>query len=159
MADDGFIVKIHGLEDAAAELRALPAKLRKRAIMNSLRAAGRVIRDEARRLTPVIAVPVRRKGRLIRKPGTVRQALSVRTSKASTRAGNLGVFVNVRPAKGANKGKYNPFDPFYWRFIKVAGRTLSFLRGAAGRLGQAKEKFEATLGPQIQRLNRKGAQP
>ena len=159
MADEfGFVVKVSGVEDAAAELRALTPKLRKRAILNALRAGARVVREEVRRLTPVLAVPVRRKGRLIRKPGTVRQAVSVRTSKTSARAGNLGVFVNVRPAKGGNVGKFNPFDPFYWRFL-LRGRFGAALRGGAGKLIEAKAKIEATHGPAIERLNRKGAQP
>lgn len=159
MADDSFKVTVHGVEEAAAELRALVPKLRKRALMNSLRAAGRVVRDEVRRATPVLMLPVYRKGRLIRKPGTVRRAVSVRTSKVSARAGDLGVFVNVRPAKGANKGAHNPFDPFYWRFLPVLRSGGRALQAGVGKLRDALAKFEATLGPQIQKLNNKGAQP
>jgi hypothetical protein len=36
-----------------------------------------------------------------RKPNTVKQAIRVRTSKADRRAGDVGVFVNVRPARAA----------------------------------------------------------
>jgi hypothetical protein len=160
MAGDGISVTVRGLDDISRELRALPAKLRKRAIMNSLRAGARIIRDEIRRGTPVLSVPIFRKGRLIRKPGTVRQNVTVRTSRLSARSGNLGVFVNVRPAKGANRGINNPFDPFYWRFlVGMTGKFRAAIRAGGARLPQALAKIEATLGPQIQKLNRKGAQP
>ncbi|MBY0467608.1 MAG: HK97 gp10 family phage protein [Burkholderiaceae bacterium] len=123
MADDGVFIKLQGVDEAIAQLRALPDKLRKRAILNALRAGGRVFRDEARRLTPVLQVPVRRKGGgVIRKPGTVRKAINVRTSKIARRGGDLGVFVNVRPAKGAAKGANRPDDPFYWRWLEF-GRS------------------------------------
>lgn len=165
MADDFFNVKLTGLEQCAAELRALPGKLRKRAIMNALRAGGRVVRDEARNTPGLVAsVPVRRKGRLIRQPGTVRKAISVRTSKQATREGNLGVFINVKPAKGFNRGKYNPFDPFYWKWLEKGrkGRpmpVIAFLKHGAGRLSQALTKITESLGPAIQKFNQKGAQP
>lgn len=154
-----FQVKVLGVEDAARELRALPAKLRKRAILNALRAGARAVRAEVRSATPVLSVPIYRKGRLIRKPGTVRQAVSVRTSKAAARAGNLGVFVNVKPAKGANRGMHNPFDPFYWRFLAAFKRDGTALQAGKAALGKALEIFQAKLGPAIQRLNSKGAQP
>jgi HK97 gp10 family phage protein len=160
MAGDVFEVKVRGVEDVVAELRALVPKLRKRAIMNALRAGARVVRDDARRLAPVAFVPVRRRGAVIRMPGTVRKAISVRTSKQATRAGDLGVFVNVKPAKGALRG--SPRDPFYWRFLEfgtVRMRAHRFLQGAASGLLKAKAVIENTLGPQIQKLNQKGVQP
>jgi hypothetical protein len=149
-----FSAKVIGIEDAAAELRALPPKLRKRAIMNALRAAGRLIRQEVRAATPVLQIPVRRKGRLIRQPGTVRKAVSVRTSRLSAQAGDLGVFINVKPAKGLNKGRYNPFDPFYWKFLPAFKRGGVALQAGAGKLREALAKFEATLKPAIEKLNR-----
>lgn len=162
MADEAFFVRVSGVEDIKAELRALPPKLRKRALVNALRAAGRVFRDEARRLTPVIAVPVFRKGQKIRNPGTVRKAISVRTSKIVRRRGDLGVFVNVRPLKKGQRGANNPADPFYWRWLEFgkqgyAGRR--FLQQAARKAGEALRKFESVLGPAVQKLNSKGAQP
>lgn len=162
MAGEQFFVKVSGVEDIKAELRALPPKLRKRALMNSLRAAGRVFRDEARRLTPRLAVPVFRKGVKIREPGTVRKAISVRTSKVIRRRGDLGVFVNVRPLKKGQRGANNPNDPFYWRWLNFGRQGkegVRFLEQAAKKAGEALRKFETTLGPLVQRLNRKGAQP
>lgn len=153
---------VSGLNDVNQELRALPAKLRKRALLNALRAAGRVFRDEARRLTPVATVPVRRKGVVIRQPGTVRKAISVRQSKASRRRGDLGVFVNIKPAKRGQRGAYSPTDPFYWRWLEFGARGrpgAGMLQKAAAKASQAVAKFGQSLGPAVQRLNRKGAQP
>lgn len=155
-------VEVKGLQDVNQALRDLPPKLRKRALLNALRAAGRVFRNEARRLTPVAAVPVRNYGMTIRRPGTVRDAISVRTSKQSRRRGDLGVFVNVRPAKKGARGRYSPSDPFYWRWLEFGARGrpgAQMLQRAAARASQAVQQFGRVLGPQVQKLNRKGAQP
>jgi HK97 gp10 family phage protein len=163
MAGDGFKVEVRGLADVQQALRDLAPKLRKRAILNALRASGRVFRDEARRLTPVLAVPVYRANGMVRRaPGTVRKAISVRTSKASRRKGDLGVFVNVKPAKGALRGANKPFDPFYWRWLEFGARGrpgVGMLQKAASKAGEAVRRFGESLGPQVQRLNKKDAQP
>lgn len=159
MADD-VSLQITGLRDVAAALRSLAPRLRKRAILNALRAGGRVFRDEARRLTPSLAVPVRRRGRVVRKPGTVRRALSVRTSKSAAAGGNLGVFVNVRPAKRGQRGTYNPDDPFYWRWLefgRVGRAPVRMLQRAAGRASVALQRITTQLLVAVQKLNRPGA--
>lgn len=161
MAGDIF-VKVSGVEDVKRALRELPPKLRKRALLNALRAGARVFRDEARRLTPVASVPVRRKGVVIRQPGTVRKAITVRTSKLARRNGDLGVYVNVRPAKGGKRGKYSPTDPFYWRWLEFGARGRAgaqMLQRSVAKASQAVIKFGQILGPQVQKLNQKGAQP
>lgn len=179
MAGD-VTVKIQGLDELKALLQGLPAKLRRRALRNALAAGARIVRDAARQRTPVINAgsPAVAKGH--RKPGTVRDAIVVRTSKQATKAGDVGVFVNVRPAKGAKfrtttrsvlgiakikqrhvvratqRGAKSPKDPFYWRFLEFGtkrSREFSFLRPAAAKLSAALEKFKAVLGPQIAKLN------
>lgn len=162
MADDLFFARVAGVQDVTAELRALPPKLRKRALTNALRAAGRVFRDEARRLTPRLVVPVFRKGAKIREPGTVQRALSVRTSKIIRRRGDLGVFVNVRPLKRGQQGANNPKDPFYWRWLNFGKRGYAgrqFLQQAARKAGEALRRFESTLGPLARKLNTPKAPP
>ncbi len=159
MAGSASVVRINGIEQAVAALRTLPDRLRKRALRNALAAGGRVIRDAARRGAPVLspADPAVLSG--WRKPGTLRRALSVRTSKAARRGGDLGVFVNVRPAKKGNRGAKSPTDPFYWRFVEFGtrrSRPQPFLRPAAAQLGQALHKFEAPLGRQVRKRNVKG---
>lgn len=178
MAGD-FDVRITGIEEAKAALLGIPNKLRRRALLNALKAGGRIVRDAARQGAPVLSVaaPAVQKGH--RTPGLLRKALSVRTSKASRAQGDVGVFINVRPAPGAKykaanrrvlgvkikgrklvraskRGAKSPVDPYYWRFVEFGtkrARAFSFLRPAASRLAQALDVFKAMLGPQIQRLN------
>ena len=192
---------VDGIPDMRAALSGLVPKLKIRAVRTSLAAGARVVRDTARRAAPVLSPssPAVRSG--IRKPGTVRNAISVRTSKLSRRAGNVGVFVNVKPAQGAvyrkgravrasQRGAKSPNDPYYWRWLEFgraarsaqaarqrirrgagargvrARRALRavgamagahFLAAGAARLPQALQVFIAKLGPQIERLAKKGA--
>lgn len=194
----GIDVRIRGLDDLKAQLRALPDKLRRGALRNALAAGARIVRDEARRNAPVLRQPDPR-----RKAGTVRDAINVRTSKQARADGNVGVFVNVKPLKArqvrafkakGGKAANNPNDPFYWRWLEFgregragtvgqASRSLlrggsvryargrkarrgvsplpaiRFLQRAAGRLGDALRKFEQVLGPVIQKMNNRNAQP
>lgn len=184
MTTDGIQANVRGIPELKAALLSIPDKLRVRALRNALAAGARVVQKEARRLTPVLKLTTRsgqrayRKG--LRKPGTVQKAISVRTSKAAKRAGNVGVFVNVRPAKGLARGAKSPRDPFYWRWIdngwNPAGRDRSaagkrerrrknvqgapkrkpgvfFIRGAAQKLDAALQVFLQKIGPLIQKLN------
>lgn len=139
--------KVQGLPDFKRELLALPEKLRKRALRNALAAAARVVRNEARLKAPVLAAPILRAGKLYRKPGTLRDAIVVRTSKRDRREGNVGVFVNVRPAKGAvfrngvqvqekQRGANSPNDPFYWRWLEF---------GRKGRPGEPERQRVARV--------------
>lgn len=183
MAGD-FQVSIEGLDELKAALLALPNKLRRRALTNALKAGARLVQARARSRTPVLDIgnpasaAALRRG--VRGVGTVRKAISVRSSKQSRREGNVGVFVNVRPAKSGRRGTYSPSDPFYWRWLnfgrkaatrrfKLAGRRRSsgikrrsqtgayagarFLEAGAAVLMDALNKFKAVLGPQIARLN------
>lgn len=179
MADD-LTVRIEGLEAAKAALKEIPTKLRRRALRNALAAGARIVRDAARQAAPVISASAPAVVKGYRKPGTVRDALVVRTSKQASRAGDVGVFVNVRPAKGAKykttatkgllggktrtrklvrasqRGAKVPTDPYYWRWLEFGtkhARPFPFLKRASEALGQALEAFKAALGPQIARLN------
>ena len=183
MAGDGVFAKVEGLPDLRAELQGLPAKLKVRALRNALAAGAREVQKAARAATPVISAsdPMVRKG--YRKPGTVRQAIRVRTSKRDRREGNVGVFVNVRPAAGAKyktrtatalggllkardrvmvkasqRGAKSPNDPYFWRFIefgtKTGTRAYGFLQKGADALPRALEVFVKKIGPAIQKLNR-----
>ena len=124
---------IKGLDELKKALRALPDKLRRQALRNALAAGGRVVRDEAKALAPVLQKPIVRKatGKTLRKPGTLRDAIRVRTSKQARKAGNVGVFVNVQPPtkKSGKRGADSPDDPYYWRWLEF-GRS-----GRGGRSG------------------------
>lgn len=178
-------LQVKNLDEVMTALRGLPDKLRKGVLRNALAAGARIVRDDAKRRAPVLRPgdPAQAAGR--RKPGTVRDAIRVRTSKRDRRAGNVGVFVNVRPLtktqirrfrnSTGRMGKDNPDDPFYWQWLEF-GRTarpaaqggarrlrravgaiapMRFLQNASTRLGDALRKIEQVLGPQIQRMNNK----
>lgn len=174
---------VTGLPDLKAALAGIAPKLRVRALANALRAGAREVQKAARSKAPVInsTAPAVRKG--YRKPGTVRQAISVRTSKIARRRGDVGVFVNVRPAKGGKRGSKSPHDPYYWRWVEFGTQPHSkgsrssylssgklrtrrhkvstgstpafrFLQYGATRLSAALAIFRQTIGPAIAKLNK-----
>ena len=156
---------IEGLDDAVHALRGLPDKLRRRALRTALAAGARLVRDDARRRAPVLDSALR--ATPFRKPGTVRDAISVRTSKQARARGDVGVFVNVRPLKrgavrafkaaSGLRANRNRNDPVYWRFLEFGTRFMSarpFLQPATQRLGDALRVFGQRIGPVIQRLNK-----
>jgi HK97 gp10 family phage protein len=174
-------VKVEGLERFKAQLANLTVQLRRRVLGNALRAGAREIRDTAKRNAPVLSG--RNLSAPYRKPGTVRDAIRVRTSKTARKAGDVGVFVNVKPLPGnkyktvtrggtlrapikgyqlvkkTERGAHNPNDPFYWRFLEFGTRNMaarSFLRKAADRLPQALAIFEDTLAKWINKVDRTG---
>lgn len=179
-------VKVSGVPDVKELLSALPTKLRRQALRNALAAGARLVRDAAKAQAPVLSLGAAREAPY-RKPGTLRQAIAVRTSKVARRAGDVGVFVNVRPAKGAKRGAKSKDDPFYWRWLefgwtpatgprrsgpgasagarrRAVRRTSGapaipgrgFLQAGAQRLQQALQVFADKIGPQIERLAKKG---
>lgn len=162
MADD-FQVRLEGVEELKAALRGLPEKLRKRVLLGALRKAARAISTEAKAQAPVLKVAKRG-----RTPGTVRKRISVRASKFARQAGDVGVFVGVKPLRGgADARRYgkasakNPNDPFYWRFHEFGTKKMvakPFLTPAASNKGDAAiATFLREVVPQIQKLNRKGS--
>jgi HK97 gp10 family phage protein len=186
MAD--FQATVRGIPELRAELMAIPAKLRKRALRNALAAGARLVQATARLRAPVLKLSTYsgasafRRG--VRKPGTLRKAISVRTSKISSRRGDVGVFVNVRPAKGdtfktvrssflgiktktrvrvkrGKRGAQSPNDPYYWRFLEFGTKKMTarpFLGPAAKSKGEeAVRMFLRESLPAIEKLNRKGA--
>lgn len=137
-------VELRGADQLRDALLQLPDQLRRRVLRKAVRSAGNAIAKAARSM----AKPDLKKATKYRKPGTVRRAISVRTSKVDRRSGDVGVFVNVRPigrsvARVAKLGKMsakNPNDPFYWRFLEFGTKKMSkrpFLKPAAERVGEA----------------------
>lgn len=146
-------LQVRGLGELKAALAGIVPKLRKRALRNALAAAARPIRDAARARVPVLSSTAKAP---FRTPGTVRKAITVRTSKVARRAGNVGVFVNVRPAKAGQRGAKSKTDPFYWRWLEFGSKKLrafGFLKAAAAGLDNSLQIFKRELGPQIKKLN------
>lgn len=126
--------QLQGADDAIAELRSLPDKMRRQILRTSLAAGGRLVRDAAKARAPVLQGRDRR-----RKPGTVRDAIKLRTSKRDRKAGDVGVFVNVRPAAGAAKGAGSRDDPYYWRWIEF-GRSAGMTRRKISGSGSGRQR-------------------
>lgn len=177
------VERMNGVDDLVAKLKALPKALRARVLRNALSAGARPIRQEAKRLAPVLSLQ-NAKDAPFRKPGTVRDAISVRTSKVARNEGNVGVFVNVRPAKGATyrteilrsrllgvkvkrrtlrrvsqRGANSRNDPFYWRWLEFGTKKMAarpFLQPAANKLPQALKIFNTEVLRWISKVNQRG---
>lgn len=144
---------VHGLAEYKAALMALPDKLARRVLRNALAAGARQVRDDAKARAPVLSAPSQR-----RRPGTLRDAIKVRTSKRDARAGNVGVFINVKPAKGGRRGAKSPVDPYYWRWVEFGTRKMAarpFLSAASGRLGSIAPTIVSKISSGVARLNHK----
>lgn len=170
---DGFEVKLTGIDELNKALADATKQIRTKAVRSALRKAANVIRDEAKRNAPVLSVPTKR-----RKPGTVRDAIVVRFSKLARKDGNEGVFIGVKPAKGAKykkvgklfgisirakvrnskRGADSPDDPYYWRFLEFGTKKMSarkFMTNAADKGNEAIKVFMDSVIPQIEKLNAK----
>ena len=151
-------VKIEGFDDLARKLRELAPAMRKKVLRNALAAGARLVRDEAKRGAPVLALSGATKAPY-RQPATVKQAIRVRTSKAARKSGDVGVFVNVKPAKGAARGAKSKTDPYYWRFLEFGTKKMSaraFLQPAANKLGDAYKVFQTQVVRWIEKVNSTG---
>ncbi len=162
----GEMVNVQGLDRLKAKFAQIPRAMRAKVLRQGLVLGARIVRDDAKRNAPLLSgarkAPYRTRG-------TVRDAIAVRTSKVARRAGNVGVFVNVKPLPGnkyktttvkglfggtarqhtlikrSTRGATNPKDPFYWRWLELGTRKMaarSFLKPAAGKLGAALTAFE-----------------
>jgi HK97 gp10 family phage protein len=169
--------ELKGFDALAAKLRAITPALRKSVLRNALAAGARVVRDDARANAPELA-----QASPYRTPGLLKQQLVVRTSKVARLAGDVGVFVNVRPAKGAKfrttttrvlglkvksrrlvrasqRGAYSKTDPFYWRFVNFGTAKMTkrpFLSDAERELPQAKTIFQSALAKWVDKVNASG---
>ena len=179
-------VTVHGMQAFRLQLAELPERMRKGVMRRLMRDAMVVVREDARRAVPVLSQPVLDgAGRPKRLPGTVRRAVSVRTSTVEDRSGNVGGFVNVRPLKGnvyrgrgpgrvlvrkSQRGADNPRDPYYWRWLEFgtkvrktrAGKNLGavrpyrFLQQAADKLREAAARFEKGMAAWVAKTNQSG---
>lgn len=153
--DDNVSVKITGLDDLKQVLSEIPKQLRKKFLLQALRKAARVPLQEGRKEVPVMSSQDAMKAPF-RTPGLVRKKLSVRLSKESRKAGNVGVFINVRPAKAGLRGAKSKQDPFYWKFVNFGTKKMpkrDFMSKAADALPMALEVFKAEIAPVIQWWN------
>lgn len=161
---DNVTARIEGLDDLKRVLDELPKQLRKKVVLGALRKAARVPLQAARQVVPVMSSATAAAAPY-RTPGLLKRRLMVRASKSSGRAGNVGVFINVKPLKSAairgfkrigGKSSQNPVDPFYWRFVNFGTKKMpkrDFMSKAVEALPQALEVFKAQIVPVIQWWN------
>lgn len=152
-------VSLAGIDELKRAMADASKQIRTKAVRNALRKGARMIANEAKASAPVLVVPTP-----TRKVGTVKRAIAVRASKFARQAGNEGVFVGVRPLRGARQktlgraGAKNPNDPFYWRFLEFGTKKMTarpFLSPAARKGEQVVRSIIDDIVPQIQRLNTK----
>lgn len=159
MAADGVKATLVGLPDLRATLLSIPNTMRKKVLRKALREGAVLIRTAARATAPTLQRPTP-----YRTKGLLRRAISIRASKVSTRAGAVGVFINVRPAKKGQRGAKSNKDPFYWRWInfgwkhaKVRRNGWRFLESGGKQLGSALVKITGYLSARVQAMNNLGA--
>ena len=148
--------QLHGFDDLIAKLRAIAPALRKKALRNALAAGARLVRDDAKRQVPVLSATMKTP---YRTPGLLKKSIAVRTSKVARRAGDVGVFVNVRPAKAGQRGAKSKTDPFYWRFVEFGTakmRARPFLQEGAKKLPEALGVFKTAIGKWFAKTNATG---
>lgn len=157
---DGIEVTLEGIDDMARRLRDVPIALRKKVLLRALRKGAQIISRDAKAGAPVLKKPAP-----FRKPGTVKKAISVRTSKVARKSGDIGVFVGVKPLRGARQkklgraGAKNPNDPYYWRFLEFdtrRGPGKKFLTHAASnKASAALDAAIAEVAPAIEKMDRR----
>lgn len=132
MADE---INILGLKEIKATLEKLPARLGEKVVRAALRAGAQVMRKDAQSRAPVLQKP-----KYGRKPGTVKNAITIRRSKRDKFGVYLGVkglsAKKIKDFKGGKvnkKSAYNPDDPWYWVFLEFGTANMPahpFLRPA-----------------------------
>lgn len=146
-------VEVKGLAELKRKFESIPKALRRRVLRNALAEGARLVRDEAKRNAPVLQNIAKAP---YRKPGTVKNAIKVRTSKLDRRAGNVGVFVNVKPAAQGQRGAKNPNDPYYWRWLEFGTSKMHaqpYLQPAAQKLPAALTAFESNIARWITKID------
>lgn len=173
MADETR-VKVQGAADLAAAMRDLVPNMRRGPALRALRAGAEPVLERAIAETPTLTTPVIRNGKVIRKPGTLRRALRIRTSKDTAKTGDVGVFVNIKPLEReairafkndtGRRSSENPDDPFYWRFVHFATKKNKnpkpFLTRAGAVLqSESLRLVTEALVAYFDRLNKRAAKP
>lgn len=140
-----IVARVQGLAELQQALAGVVPRLRDKVLLAALKRGARRVQAGARAKTPRLAADHPSVALGYRKPGLLRRKISVRPSKLEKRAGNVGVFVNVRPAPGAKyqtvkrvgilgssqrmlvraskRGARSPDDPYYWRWVNWSHRT------------------------------------
>jgi len=149
-------VKVHGLSDLAAVLKALPPEVASKnggPLKTALRAAAVVIQDDAKARAPVDVGVLRDAINVVRdpRPSGVTERYVVKVTRARK------VQRIIRTAKG-NIGSRGAF---YWQFLEFGTKFITarpFMRPAFdSQAGNALDRFKAILAAGIKRAAAKVA--
>lgn len=168
---DGVNLKVDGLEPLKAELAKLAPEMRKGPARTALRAAMKPVLDIAYAQTHILPRNIFKRGKMIRRAGTLRRALKIRSSRDVNKTGDVGVFVNYKPLKRSaiqafkeatgRRAADNPDDPFYWRWTVFATRrnknpTRALQKGGSQLQSASLPILVEKLKAYFDRLNSKG---
>lgn len=163
-------IKFGGAEDLKKALEELAPEMRRGPGRRALVKGAEPVLAKAIAEAPELSRDVYKRGKMIRRKGTLKRALKIRSSKDVNKTGDVGVFVNIKPLnKGAivdfkaatgRRAADNPDDPFYWRFREFATRRNKnperFLRKAGAILqGTALPLITGYLKAYFDRINKK----
>lgn len=136
-------LKVTGLDEIKRELEAMAGRMQTNILRSAVRAASQPVRDEARARAPVLKKPDPR-----RKPGTLKQSITVRSPRIKGRlvVGGIRTLSNKQAkavAKwktGGRKGADNPDDPYYAAWVEYGTakmRARPFMRPALSTRAQS----------------------
>jgi len=114
MADNVELKGLDGLENA---LKSLEKKMRTKEVSAMLIKGAEAVKAEIKKNAPVMRGGAKKNKTKTRTAGLIKRRVSIRRSNIDKKEGNIGVFVNVKPAKKENRGAKSRLDPFYWSFI------------------------------------------
>jgi HK97 gp10 family phage protein len=120
MADE---IEVKGLKEVQKALYAYSQKLGDKVVIGALKIGATVIKKEIERRAPVY------KGspRAYVKPGTLKRGFKISKSRIYNGrggTGTIGVYLTLK--KG--KGRHDPKDPFYGKFIEAGFRNKQGIR-------------------------------
>jgi len=153
MADNVELKGLDGLEDA---LKSLEKKMRTKEVSAMLIKGAEVVKAEIKRNTPVMRGGAKKNKTKTRTAGLVKKRVLIRKSSVDRRQKNIGVFVNVKPAKKENRGAQSRLDPFYWSFINQ-GWTPGNRQKTAGKKKKPRIVKQATYSIRGRKFMQSGA--
>lgn len=142
-------IEIEGLREIGRAMRELPKRVDRKILNAGLLAGARLVADEAKRLAPELQTidPRWPRGALRRAiqatPIAAKRAqyageVIVRVRKLSKR--QIAAFKNRQAKRGRPiKGRANPDDPFYWRFVEFGTAKMKAANGGQGFMRPAFE--------------------
>ena len=115
---DNLVMRLDA-KAAIAELKVLAAKDMRKIVRSSLRAASKPLLKMAVSLAPVLN-PGTNKNRVA---GVLKRSLKLITSKKEKgNKGFVGLYIAAKQKGRSFRGRNDPLDPFYYRFVELGHR-------------------------------------